>query len=37
MPYVICDTDGSPLDPATAKQIIAEQWTVPAQVRARRR
>lgn len=37
MPYVICDTDGTPVDPAEAKRIIAEQWTVPADVRARRR
>jgi hypothetical protein len=37
MPYVICDTDGTPVDPATAKQIIAERWTVPAAVRAHRR
>jgi transposase len=37
MPYVICDTDATPVDPARAKQIIAEQWTVPADVRARRR
>ncbi|MCE3556549.1 IS110 family transposase [Pseudonocardia sp. RS11V-5] len=37
MPYVICDTDGTPVDPATAKAIIAEQWTVPTEVRARRR
>lgn len=37
MPYVICDTDNTPLDRATAKKIIAEQWTVPAEVRARRR
>ncbi|HVH20819.1 MAG TPA: transposase [Pseudonocardia sp.] len=37
MPYVICDTDGEPVDPAAAKKIIAEQWTVPAEVRARRR
>ena len=29
MPYVVCDTDGTPVDPATAKQIIAEHWTVP--------
>ena len=29
MPYVICDTDGTPVTPAQAKQIIAEQWTVP--------
>ena len=37
MPYVICDTDGTPVDPATAKQLIAEHWTVPREVRARRR
>jgi transposase len=37
MPYVICDTDGTPVDPATAKQLIAEHWTVPPEVRARRR
>ena len=37
MPYVVCDTDGTPVDPATAKQIIAEHWTVPREVRARRR
>ncbi len=37
MPYVVCDTDGNPVDPAAAKKIIAEQWTVPAEVRARRR
>ena len=37
MPYVICDTDGRPVDPAEAKAIIAEHWTVPAEVRARRR
>jgi len=37
MPYVVCDTDGSPVDPATAKRIIAERWTVPLEVRARRR
>jgi transposase len=37
MPYVICDTDATPVDPATAKQIIAERWTVPREVRARRR
>ena len=36
-PYVICDTDGRPVDPAKAKAIIAEHWTVPAEVRARRR
>jgi transposase len=37
MPYVICDTDGRPVTPAEAKAIIAENWTVPADVRARRR
>ena len=37
MPYVVCDTDGNPIDPALAKQIIAERWTVPAEIRARRR
>jgi transposase len=37
MPYVICDTDGTPVTPEEAKRIIAEQWTVPAEVRARRR
>lgn len=37
MPYVICDTDGRPVDPDEAKAIIAAHWTVPADVRARRR
>ena len=37
MPYVICDTDGRPVTPTEAKAIIAEHWTVPADVRARRR
>ena len=37
MPYVICDTDGRPVDPDEAKAIIAEHWTVPAEVRTRRR
>lgn len=37
MPYVICDTDGQPVNPDQAKSIIAEHWTVPAEVRARRR
>ena len=36
-PYVICDTDGHPVTPQQAKTIIAEHWTVPAEVRARRR
>jgi transposase len=37
MPYVICDTDGRPVTPDEAKAIIAEHWTVPADVRSRRR
>jgi transposase len=37
MPYVICDTTGEPITPQQAKKIIAETWTVTADVRARRR
>jgi len=37
MPYVICDTDGRPVEPDEAIAIIAEHWTVPAEARARRR
>ncbi len=37
MPYVICDTDSTPVTAQQAKDIIAERWTVPADVRARRR
>lgn len=37
MPYVICDVDGTPVDPARAKEIIAERYTVTPEVRARRR
>ncbi|MDH4145997.1 MAG: IS110 family transposase [Acidimicrobiia bacterium] len=37
MPYVICDTDGRAVEPDEAKTIIAEHWTVPPDVRARRR
>jgi len=37
MPYVICDVDGTPVTPDQAKKIIAERWTVPPDVRARRR
>jgi transposase len=37
MPYVICDTDGRPVTPNQAKAIIADHWTVPPEVRARRR
>jgi transposase len=36
-PYVICDTDGRPVTVRQAKAIIAERWTVPPEVRARRR
>jgi transposase len=37
LPYVICDTDGVPVTPTQAKQIIAERYTVPEEVRRRRR
>jgi hypothetical protein len=37
MPYVICDTDGTPCTPEQAKQIIAQRYTVLEQVRRRRR
>lgn len=37
MPYVVCDTDGTQVSPEQAKKIIAERWTVPPEVRARRR
>lgn len=37
MPYVVCDTDAVPVTPTQAKQIIAERWTVPEEVRRRRR
>lgn len=36
-PYVICDPGGRPVSPDEAKAIIAEHYTVPAEVRARRR
>ncbi len=36
-PYVICDTDGHPVTAGQAKAIIAQRWTVPPEVRARRR
>jgi transposase len=36
-PYVVCDTDGTPCTPAQANQLIAERWTVPEEVRRRRR
>ena len=37
MPYIICDTDNHPVTPDQARAIIAEHWTVPTDVRARRR
>jgi transposase len=37
MPYVICDIDGTPVTPEQAKQIIAQNFTVPDEVRRRRR
>jgi transposase len=37
LPYVVCDTDGTPVTPTQAKAIIADQWTVPEEVRRRRR
>jgi transposase len=37
MPYVLCDTDRTPVTAEQAKQIIAERWTVPEEVRRRRR
>jgi transposase len=36
-PYVICDNNGTPVTPEQARQIIAEKWTVPEEVRKRRR
>jgi hypothetical protein len=36
-PYVICDNNGNPATPAEAKKIIAEHWTVPEEIRKRRR
>jgi transposase len=36
-PYVVCDPDGRPVSPAQAKQLIAEHFTVPDEVRRRRR
>jgi transposase len=36
-PYVICDNNGNPVTPAEAKRIIAERWTVPEEIRKRRR
>lgn len=36
-PYVVRDTDGRPVSKAEAKAIIAGSWTVPEEVRRRRR
>jgi transposase len=36
-PYVICGNNGNPVTPEQAKQIIAAKWTVPVDVRKRRR
>jgi hypothetical protein len=36
-PYAICDNDGNPVTPQQARQIITEKWTVPEEVRKRRR
>ena len=36
-PYVICGNNGNPVTPAEAKKIIADNWTVPEDVRKRRR
>jgi transposase len=36
-PYVVCDPHGRPVSPAQAKQLIADRFTVPEEVRRRRR
>lgn len=36
-PYVICDNNGNPVTAEEARKIIAEKWTVPEDVRKRRR
>jgi transposase len=36
-PYVVCDINGRPVTPDQAKQIIAERYTVPEDIRRRRR
>lgn len=35
--YQLRDTDGTPVTPAQARQVIAEHWTVPDDIRKRRR
>jgi hypothetical protein len=37
MPYVVCDTDRTPVTPEQAKQLIAEKWTVSEEICRRRR
>jgi hypothetical protein len=37
MPYVLCDIDAAPVTPEQAKRIIAQDFTVPDEVRRRRR
>jgi transposase len=36
-PYLICDNNGNPVTTEEAKKIIADKWTVPEDVRKRRR
>lgn len=36
-PYVVCDLDGRPVTPEEATQLIAERYTVPEDIRRRRR
>ena len=36
-PYVICDNNGNPVSAQEAKRLIAERWTVPEDIRKRRR
>jgi len=36
-PYVTCDNNSNPVTAAEAKHIIAEHWTVPEEIRKRRR
>jgi transposase len=36
-PYVICDIDGTEVTPDQAAAIIAQRWTIPDDVRVRRR
>jgi hypothetical protein len=36
-PYVICDNNGNPVTAEDAKKIIADKWTVPEDIRKRRR